>query len=42
MEIERGVAPGRPSSDDHNIRGLDPHYSTLDTRRNSTLDIRRR
>src|SRR5262249_5862593 len=29
MEIERCIAPGRPSADDHNIRGLDPHYSTL-------------
>jgi hypothetical protein len=33
MEIERGVAPGRPSADDDNIRGLDPHHATLDTRR---------
>src|SRR5262249_5288771 len=27
MEIERGVAPGRPSADDDNICGLDLHYS---------------
>ena len=36
MEIERRVAPGRPSAYDDNICGLDPHSATLDTRRNST------
>ena len=33
METECRVAPGRPSADDDNICGLDPHYATLDTRR---------